>query len=77
MTNLLSLLMGWVLDLLIGDPARLPHPVVWFGKAIAFFEHRLNKGRHRRLKGAFVAVGLIAATFAASFNHPKSVFRTR
>jgi adenosylcobinamide-phosphate synthase len=67
MTNLLSLLMGWVLDLLIGDPARLPHPVVWFGKAIAFFEHRLNKGRHRRLKGAFVAVGLIAATFAATY----------
>ena len=67
MTNLLSLLMGWVLDLLIGDPARLPHPVVWFGKAIAFCEHRLNKGRHRRLKGAFVAVGLIAATFAATY----------
>ena len=67
MTNLLSLLIGWVLDLLIGDPARLPHPVVWFGKAIAFCEHRLNKGRHRRLKGAFVAVGLIAATFAATY----------
>ena len=67
MTNLLSLLMGWVLDLLIGDPTWLPHPVVWFGKAIAFCEHRLNKGRHRRLKGAFVAVGLIAATFAATY----------
>jgi adenosylcobinamide-phosphate synthase len=37
---------------------------VWFGKTIAFCEHRLNKGSHRKLKGALVAIGLIAATFA-------------
>jgi adenosylcobinamide-phosphate synthase len=64
MTNLIALFTGWVLDLILGDPARLPHPIVWFGKAIAFFEHRLNGGSHRRLKGALTAVGLIAATFA-------------
>ena len=63
MTNAIALLIGWVLDLLVGDPQRLPHPIVWFGKMIAFCEHRLNKGSHRKLKGAFVAVGLIAATF--------------
>jgi adenosylcobinamide-phosphate synthase len=61
---IVSLLVGWLLDLIFGDPARLPHPVVWFGKAIAFFEHRLNKGSHRKLKGALVAVFLIAATYA-------------
>ena len=61
---IVSLLVGWLLDLLFGDPARLPHPVVWFGKAIAFFEHRLNKGSHRKLKGALTAVFLIAATYA-------------
>ena len=64
MTNLIALFTGWVLDLVLGDPARWPHPIVWFGKAIAFFEHRLNGGNHRRLKGALTAVGLIAATFA-------------
>ena len=58
-----TLLIGWLLDLLLGDPAWLPHPVVWFGKAIAFFEHWLNKGSHRMLKGALVAIGLIAATY--------------
>ena len=61
---IVSLLVGWLLDLLFGDPARLPHPVVWFGKSIAFFEHRLNKGSHRKLKGALTAVFLIAATYA-------------
>ena len=56
---LLPLLLGWLLDLLLGDPAWLPHPVVGFGKLISFGEHRLNRGRHRRLKGGLMAVGLI------------------
>ena len=64
---IVSLLVGWLLDLLFGDPARLPHPVVWFGKTIAFFEHRLNKGNHRKLKGALVAVGLIVFVYAATY----------
>lgn len=60
---LLPLLIGWLLDLVWGDPSWLPHPVVGFGKMIAFCEHRLNKGSHRKLKGAFVAVCLIAGVF--------------
>ena len=64
MIAIVPLLLGWLLDLIFGDPARLPHPIVWFGKAIAFCEHRMNKGSHRKLKGAIVAVTLIAATFA-------------
>ncbi len=63
MTNPISLLIGWLLDLLIGDPARLPHPIVWFGKMIAFGEHRLNKGFHRKLKGALMTVILILLVF--------------
>jgi len=63
---LFTLLLGWLLDLLLGDPAWLPHPVVGFGKAIAFCEHRLNRGNHRKLKGALVAVGLIALTYIAT-----------
>ena len=64
MTNVLSLLIGWLLDLVFGDPSKLPHPIVWFGKAIAFCEHRLNKGNHRKLKGALTAIFLIATTFS-------------
>ena len=60
---LISLLVGWLLDLLLGDPRWLPHPIVGFGKTIAFGEHRLNKGNHRMLKGALMAVCLIALTF--------------
>lgn len=64
---LLPLLIGWLLDVILGDPARLPHPIVYFGRAISFLEHKLNNGAHRTLKGGVVAVGLIAVTYALSW----------
>ena len=67
MIAILPLFIGWVLDLIFGDPAKLPHPIVWFGKAIAFFEHRLNKGSHRKLKGALVAISLIVSVFIVTY----------
>ncbi|MBQ7427030.1 MAG: cobalamin biosynthesis protein CobD [Prevotella sp.] len=63
MVSAVTLLIGWVLDLIFGDPARLPHPVVWFGRLIAAGEHRLNRNPHRRLKGALLAIGLILLVF--------------
>ena len=60
---ILPLLLGWLLDFIFGDPARLPHPVVWFGKMISWGEHRLNKGSHRMAKGAMMAVFLIFLVF--------------
>ena len=50
--------------MIFGDPVRLPHPVVWFGKVIASCEHKFNQGNHRVVKGAVVAVVLIAGTYA-------------
>ena len=67
MVNAVCLLIGWVLDLIFGDPSKLPHPVVWFGKLIAAGEHRLNNGAHRRLKGALLAIGLILFIFALAW----------
>lgn len=63
MIVILPLLIGWLLDLLLGDPAWLPHPVVGFGKMISWGEHRLNQGLHRMLKGALLAIGLILLVF--------------
>ena len=64
---ILPLLLGWFLDLLIGDPAWLPHPVVGYGKMISFGEYRLNKGTHRKLKGALMAIVLISMVFAVAY----------
>ena len=65
--HILALLAGWTLDLLLGDPAWLPHPVVWFGKMISFGEKRLNRGHHRKLKGGIMAITLITLVFAATW----------
>ena len=59
----LPLLAAWLLDRLLGDPYWLPHPVVAFGKAISWFEHRLNRGTRRVLKGALMAVGLVLGVY--------------
>ena len=67
MTNPIALLIGWVSDLIFGDPQRLPHPIVWFGKAIAFCEHRMNKGNYRKLKGALTAIGLILFVYVIAW----------
>jgi len=63
----IALLVGWLLDLLIGDPSWLPHPVVLFGKMIAWGEQRLNKGHHRKLKGGVLAVLLVLLVFFVAF----------
>ena len=63
MKAFLVLLIGWLGDRFFGDPSWLPHPVVGFGKIIAFFEWLLNRGRWRMFKGAVVALLLIISTF--------------
>ena len=62
--HIIALLLGFVLDKALGDPVRLPHPIVAFGKMIAFFEKRLNKGQHKRAKGMLMAIFLIVLVFA-------------
>ena len=67
MISPISLIVGWLLDFVFGDPERLPHPVVWFGRMIAFGEKRLNKGQHRKMKGGLMSVGLIVLVFGISW----------
>lgn len=61
--TVLSLLIGWLLDKYLGDPHWLPHPIVLFGKMIAWGEHKLNKGNNRVIKGAFLAIILVLIVF--------------
>lgn len=63
LVTLLPLTVGWILDLLFGDPPKLPHPIVWLGRLTAFCEHRLNRGKARRLKGGLTALFLIVGVY--------------
>lgn len=71
MLVLIPLVAGYVLDLLLGDPRRLPHPVVLFGNLIGWIERKWNKGRFRFLKGGVVAVvyplGVLAAGWGVAW----------
>lgn len=61
--TIIPLLIGWVLDLIFGDPENLPHPIVWFGKSISIGEKALNRGKNRLLKGAFLSITLILSVY--------------
>ena len=63
-----AVLGGFVLDCLFGDPAWLPHPVVYMGKAISALEKRLRARLPKTpqgelLGGAIVAFCLPVGTF--------------
>lgn len=58
----LLILMGVLLDWLIGDPAWLPHPIVGMGKTISFLNKKLNRGRYRKAKGFLLLFLVLALT---------------
>jgi adenosylcobinamide-phosphate synthase len=65
---LYSLPAAFVLDLLLGDPLCLPHPVRWMGKAITTFEpmfRRLALGP--TLSGAMFSILLITCTWCMTY----------
>jgi len=66
-SKLISLAAGWIADLIWGDPEKLPHPIVWFGRLISYAEHKLNKGKHRKWKGAITATSLILFIFVIAY----------
>ena len=69
MLTALAVLAGFGLDLLLADPAWMPHPVVFMGRAIAALESRLRRlfpatPAGERAAGRVLAFVLPAGTFA-------------
>lgn len=50
------------LDLLCGDPRKMPHPVVGIGRLIAFFDNKLNSGSAPALGGVQLVTGTLIIT---------------
>ena len=57
------LAIAYLLDLILGDPRWLPHPIRLFGNLISFGEKKLNKGGYKVQKGALLTIALITSTF--------------
>ena len=65
MWSLYALILGFGLDLLIGDPHSIPHPVVYIGKLIDVTEKGMRKLFPKTLRGenfAGAAIWLIVVT---------------
>src|SRR5512135_1237365 len=67
MTDILILIAAFLLDLAVGDPRRLPHPVRIIGKGISVMEGVIRRfGRTRRLLragGVIMAFSIVAVVF--------------
>lgn len=80
--HIIALGIGVLLDLLVGDPEWLPHPIRWMGSLIADLEEKWNKSalsaeeRRRRGKRMVSTVLILtvmysgAAVFPAYYIHP-------
>lgn len=60
-----AVLIGFLLDQIIGDPHRWPHPVVGIGNLIAFLERHLNLGspEARRQRGVLLTCLVVGGSY--------------
>ncbi|WP_223292305.1 adenosylcobinamide-phosphate synthase CbiB [Salipaludibacillus neizhouensis] len=69
-SSVIILCMAIILDLLIGDPKWLPHPVIGIGKLILLLEKRWNAGSSKRRKGLGILLTftVIGTVYVLSFS---------
>ena len=75
MLTLANLFVALIIDRIVGDPhwlwARIPHPVVVFGRMIAFFDRNFNgkrlSDRDRRAYGIMSIFALLMASIVAGW----------
>ena len=59
MYHLIALLIGFFVDLLLGDPHGIPHPVVWIGKLISAAEKLVRRMFPKTVRGENIAGGVL------------------
>jgi adenosylcobinamide-phosphate synthase len=64
--HLAALTLAFLLDQLIGDPPKWPHPVRWIGSFILFLDKKWNRGSKRKLKGTIMVLAVLSTVFLAA-----------
>ncbi len=63
---MISVVLGFVLDFLIGDPYNLPHPIRWIGSLISILEKRARKHNNLVIQGYVITITVILITAVLS-----------
>jgi len=65
-----ELIIAFLLDLVLGDPPRFPHPVRWMGRLIVISERWLRRWsstpRAEKVAGIILAIGITGIVYATS-----------
>ena len=78
---LFVLLIAVIIDRVFGDPEwlwrRIPHPIVFIGHSISYFDRHLNSkemsGHSRKLNGCLAIISLLLVTFVITLLRFKSL----
>lgn len=64
---MINLFVAYLLDLVLGDPAHLPHPIRYIGRLIGALEARLlnlsDSEENQKTKGVFLVIGTVGTVF--------------
>ncbi|HKZ46936.1 MAG TPA: adenosylcobinamide-phosphate synthase CbiB, partial [Thermodesulfobacteriota bacterium] len=76
----ITIFFAYLLDLILGDPRWLPHPVRWIGRYISFLEDKIRRfatptapplikggGREEKIGGIFLFIIVIGTVFGATW----------
>lgn len=61
---MLILVAAILIDWIVGDPKRFPHPVVAIGRWTSYLEKRLLPRKAKRFNGALMTLTVVASSFA-------------
>lgn len=60
--HIIAFLIGYILDLIVGDPMNFPHPIRLIGTLISKLDKALNKRRARMREGVLLCVIVVLAS---------------
>lgn len=61
---MIMLVAAIAIDWIVGDPKRIPHPVIAIGRLIAFMERKLLPREAKRFNGSLMTLTVIATSFS-------------
>ena len=64
--HIIAFLIGYILDLIVGDPMNFPHPIRLIGTLIGKLDKALNKRRARMLDGVLLCIIVVFTTAFAT-----------